>query len=326
MITPITSGEQWHALRAKHIGSSEVAALANLSPWATAYSLYQVKAGAAEQPPVSDDVKNGIDFEEAIARRYAIDNNLEFVKCNEYNECASEPMLGATLDYKFSSHEGKNIAVEIKHVRSHSWRHHGWSPDNDYMPPHIEMQLVAQLLCTGWDEGRVVAFCDGEYYSFTRSINDDRVKKIAAEILRLVGDMKRRLAERDAPDAFGAPVDLGIMGLVAPSDVEKPVIDLTADADADALLHYFMQAKDQARMADKSIDEAKAKMTQLYTRASNEPSVPAELMTQHYHLKRTVSTTPARVQTVKAATRVLFTIKERMDVPNVEPKSTLMAG
>lgn len=323
----IENEQHWHELRQKHIGASEVGALANCSPWATAYTVYHVKQGNTPAPAVSDDVENGRDFEEVIALRYAKENNLQLVKVRDYHECDNEPFLGATLDYYFESHEGKKIAAEIKFVRSPSWRHYQWDPGTDYMPPHIEMQIVAQLLATGWDEGRVVAFCDGDFYSFTRRIGDETVLKTANEILELVADMKRRLKDRDAPAAFGKSTDLQVMGLVAPVDKAKPTVDLTQDRKADEILHTLKQAQDLKYMAEQTIDTAKAQATELLQRASNEPAVSAELLTEHYRLKRSVSQTAERVQTVKAHSRVVFTVKAREDKPVMdEPVNPIAAG
>lgn len=327
MIIPIQNEEQWHALRLVHIGASEVGALANVSPWATAFSVYQVKKGNAQQPPVSDDVENGRDFEHAIAKRYAIDNQLDLIKVSEYHSCEEEPFLGATLDYYFQSDEGEPIATEIKHVRFASWVHHQWSPETDYMPPHIEMQLVAQLLATGWAEGRVVAFCDGEYYSFTRRRGEERVEKMAATILQLVRDMKDRLAKAEPPPAFGKPVELTMMGIIAPVDKTKPVIDLSHDQAADALVHHYNQATEAKSTAEKEIEMAKAKITELFMKNSNEPAVSGELKTEHYTLKRNVIDVKARTQEVKAHQQVRFTAKLREDKATIdEPSNPIMAG
>lgn len=327
MIIQIENDQHWHQLRAKHIGASEVGALANLSPWATAYTLYNVKTGLADEIMVSDDVQNGLDFEAAIATRYAIDNQLNLVKVKSYAQCDDEPFLGATLDYDFTSFENKPIIVEVKHVISASWHHHQWSPDLDYMPPHIEMQIVAQMMCTGIEEGRVVAFCDGNYYHWTRKRGEERVEKMVLSILELVRDMKRRIEERDAPDAFGKPVELSMMGLVAPVDKEKPTVDLTDDAKADALLHHYSQATEAKTIAEKEIDRCKAEMTQLFQRASNQPEVSPDLMTQHYTLRRIVIDVKERTQTVKTHQQVRFTVKVREDVPTLnEPSNPIMAG
>lgn len=331
MIIQIQNEQHWHEIRAKHIGASEVAGLANLSPYCTAYSLYHVKSANAPAPSVNEwSVSVGQAMEEAIGEFYAKENQLELTKVKEYHECDEEPFLGATLDYAFKSHEGKQIAVEIKHVTTWAWRDHGWSPEDDYMPPHIEMQLVAQLLATGWQEGRVVAFCDGEMFSFTRNRGEERVEKMAAEILRLIADMKRRIAEKDEPDTLGKSVDLEIMGIVAKVDAEKPVLDMTEDAEANNLLHELAVWQDNKRMAEHGVDEAKAKITQLYTRASNDDFVASEIVTSHYRLKRTQSEIAAQTIQKKAHVRTLFTVKKREDaLPEAmdqTAKSNIMGG
>jgi len=331
MIIKINSPQHWHDIRAKHIGASEVAGLANLSPYTTAYALYHVKAGTSPAPRVNEwSVSVGSAMESAIAEFYAKENNLDLAKVEEYHQCAAQPFLGATLDYNFTSREGKPIAIEIKHVTTWGWRDHGWSPGEDYMPPHIEMQLVAQLLATGWQEGRVVAFCDGELFAFVRTRGEDRVEKMAAEILRLVAEMKQRIAERDEPDVLGKSVELEIMGMTARVDATKPVIDMTESADANNLLHELYVWQENKRMADHGIDTAKAAITQLFSRASNDGFVAPEMVTTHYRLKRTQSAIEAMTIVRKASIMTRFTVKKRDDaMPEAidkTAKSNIMGG
>lgn len=328
MIIPIENEVHWHEIRAKHIGASEVAGLANLSPYCTAYSLYQVKAGNAPTPSVDEDATSlGNDMEPAIGARYARQNNLEMIKVSNYHTCDAESFLGATLDYYFKSYEGKNIAVEIKHVSTWAWRDHQWNPDEDYAPPMYEMQLAAQLLCTGWEEGRIVAFCDGELFTFTRKRGEERTEKLCAEILRLVADMKRRIKERDEPDAFGASVDLEVMRIAVPADDKKPVLDMTHDREANNILHELATWQENKKMAEKGVDEAKAKITQIMSRHSNDGYVAAEIVTSHYHMKRTQSEIAAMTIQRKASITTRFTVKKREDAePEAQEPDVRMAG
>ena len=276
MLIKITDAVHWHQLRAKHIGASEVAGLANLSPYITAYSLYHVKAGTSPQPSVNEhSVSVGVALEGAIAALYASQNNLDLTKVKEYHQCDALPFLGATLDYRFVSHEGKWVIVEIKHVTTWAWRDHGWSPENDYIPPHYEMQIVSQMMCTGAEEGRVVVFCDGEIYTFFRKRGDEKVEKIVAEITRLVTDMERRIKEKDIPDVFGKSVDLEVMGIAARADLNKPLLDLSHERDANNALHELYVWQENAKMAEDGIKKAKAQITLMLERHSNDGAVAA---------------------------------------------------
>lgn len=320
--------QEWHALRSKHIGASEVAALFNESPYITAWSLYQVKTGKASAPPVDETAtETGKEMEPAIAALYSKRANLMLGKVRHYYECDEQPFLGASVDYEFFSFEGKPIAVEIKHVSTHAWRAHGWAPETDYMPPHIELQLIAQMLCRGCEEGRVVAFCDGEIFTFTRRLDDERTKKLAGAIIDKVADFRDRIREGVEPDPFGTSDELTMMGLVVRPDPEKELLDLVNDREMDELLHGLKSWKDSEYTAGKEVDRHKALITAKLQRASNSELVAPGCMTQHYSLKRTVSEIPAATIQRKASTRVLFTVKERSDVPEVEePTSTIMAG
>lgn len=62
---------QWHALRAGGIGASEIAAVLGLSPWESAFSLWQRKAGRIGPAPETDEMTWGKYLEEPIAHRFA---------------------------------------------------------------------------------------------------------------------------------------------------------------------------------------------------------------------------------------------------------------
>ena len=328
MIIQIKDEAHWHQLRSKHIGASEVSGLANLSPYCTAYSLYHVKNGTAPEPGIDEDATEvGRIMEPAIAELYSRRFNLQFTKVSEYHECDAEPFLGATLDYSFTSYEGRPLAVEIKHVSSWAWRDHGWSPENDYIPPHYEMQIVAQLLATGWQEGRVVAFCDGELYHFTRRRGDKNTEKCAAEILCLVADMKQRLKDKKEPDALGASVDLEVMGFSVRPDLTKSVLDMTHSYEANNLLHDLATWQATERGAKKSIDTAKAKITQMMARASNDGKVSESIVTTHYRMNRKQSEIAEQTITRKSHIRTTYSVKERTDpMPEAIPEINVMAG
>ena len=324
----IENEQHWHALRAAHIGASEVAGLFSMSPYATAYSIYQTKIGAAPAPTVDESaVEVGRIMEAPIAELYAKRNQLDLVKNNRYAECDDQPFLGATLDYHYLGQDGFPIVAEIKHVSTWAWRDHEWSPENDFMPMQYELQVVAQLLCTGWKEARLVAFCDGELYSFTRKRGDESVEKLAAQILERVANMKNRIAHKDEPDALGEDVDLEVMGKCVKANPDKPVLDMTADKAANDALHDLSVWQDNKRAAEKGIDEAKAKVTQIFARASNDGTVATEMVTTHYRLKRTQSELAAVTIQRKASVTTRFTVKMRDDaLPEAIPDETRLAG
>lgn len=331
MIIEIRDDQHWHELRAKHIGASEISALFGHSPYLTAYTLFEMKRGKAPAPPIHDEQSSlGLGMEPAIAGLYARAQNLDVVKVREYHECDAMPLLGCSLDYKFIHPEHGFVPVEIKHVSTHAWRAHGWNNEEDYLPPHIEFQLIDQMLITKAKEGRVVAFCDGKIYHFIRRADEPRVQSMAKEIALAMLDFGRRLRENDPPDAFGdASLDLRTLGYSMPSDKEAPALDLTREPDANQIIETLIDWQAQEYMAKNEIDRCKVKLTELMRKNCNTDAIPAEAFTENFTLRRTVSDIAATTVQRKASKMVRFTVKKREDAEapvQAEETSVLMAG
>ena len=121
--TPITSEDQWHALRAANIGSSEVAALFDASPYMTRFMLYHAKAGNAPlKQPDDERVDWGQYLEPGIARGIAAEMRWNLVERKEYLSSATVAGLGCTIDRHVEDHLSGPGIVEIKNVDFVRWK------------------------------------------------------------------------------------------------------------------------------------------------------------------------------------------------------------
>jgi predicted phage-related endonuclease len=218
------SETEWHAVRARHIGSSEVSALFGVQPdYALShFALWHVKAGNIPPPVVDNDrVRFGTKLEPLIAELAAEENGWTITK-GRYHEDPLCPGLGASLDYEIDAPgpgddgcEGPGV-LECKNV---DWMVHRRSWADGEPPIHITLQLQTQLACSGRTWGCVVALVGG---------NQLLTYRFQARP-KIVADIRRRTFE------FWSAIDAG----------QEPLVD-GKDSTSDALRALFPEVTSQS--------------------------------------------------------------------------------
>lgn len=264
-ITPVThDSKEWHDIRARHIGGSEIAALFDLPPdqvpayMMRRYALWHVKSGNAPPPHVDNPrVTWGLKLEAVIAEAAAEQEGWTFDK-GGYASDETTPGLGCTLDFVIHSdpaEEGPG-ALECKAV---DWLQHKRSWTDDEPPPHILLQLQHQLAATGYTWGAVAGLVGG---------NDLRVYRYKARP-RLIADIRRRVRE------FWASIDAGLEPPVDGSDSAADVlaslypvviddsIDMRENNEFAEAAHDFWNAGEGRRAANKQYEESKNRIVHL---------------------------------------------------------------
>lgn len=138
--------QAWLSLRLQDVTSTEVSALFGLSPYLTELELYHQKKN---QEIVDFDIgergKWGSRLESSIAGGIAEDLGLEIRHMKEYIRI-EELRMGASFDYAI----GDDGILEIKNVDNLVFLNQ-WEMDDEEKnaPPHIEMQVQAQLAISG---------------------------------------------------------------------------------------------------------------------------------------------------------------------------------
>jgi predicted phage-related endonuclease len=191
---------EWHSIRARNVGSSEIGALFDLPDHQVPaymmrrFALWHVKAGNAPPPPV-DAVrpKWGLRLEQTIAEAAAEMQGWEIAKGGYVTDPAT-PGLGCTLDYVILSdpEEDGPGALEVKNI---DWLVHKRSWTDDEPPPHVLLQLMHQLAATGYSWGAVAGFVGG---------NDLRIYRYKARP-KLIAEIRRRVTEFWASIEAGTP-------------------------------------------------------------------------------------------------------------------------
>jgi YqaJ-like viral recombinase domain len=137
-------------LRRRHVGSSEAAALFNLSPHTTRLELYLRKRGELAEPALTGNerVLWGLALEAAIGEATGERMGWTVRKVRRYVVHPGVAGMGCSLDFEIVNHPRGTGVLEIKTVDRLAFR--DW-PDG--RPPiHYELQLQHQLACSrrGW--------------------------------------------------------------------------------------------------------------------------------------------------------------------------------
>lgn len=141
----------WHKWRSQGIGSSDIAAVIGASPYKTAYQLWELKTGRAEEKESSFVMQRGTELEPKIRAMYEFEFDVDMPPCE---------MVHPEYSFARVSLDGRNEAlrkiIEIKYVGvdKHEQAKSGIVPEC-YVP-----QIQWQLFVTGDQEANYVSYYD----------------------------------------------------------------------------------------------------------------------------------------------------------------------
>lgn len=269
----------WHAARAKVVGASEVGALFGVSPHTSHWALWQIKAGRVPPPDLSGDerVTWGLRLEAAIADAVAETKGWE-VRPGGHRTSEGSPGLGCTLDREALDRARGLGCLELKTVdwlvRKRTW---GAEP-----PPHILLQLQAQLAVTRYRWGAVAALVGGNEL---RIWEYEARPKVIAEIEKRVRAFWVSIRENKPPAVDGSPSTADTLAALYP-DASAPPIDLRADNELPEACAGFLRAREARQAAEREerqysnlirakVGDAEAAMVNGYTvRATAVAAIP----------------------------------------------------
>lgn len=168
--------QAWLALRRQDITSTDAPALFGLSPYQTKFELWHTKRDKAEQAfDPNDRMLWGTRLQDAIAAGIAEDQGLVIRPMKEYMRLDGIG-IGASFDFAIEGatesspfyatwrEHGPGV-LEIKNVDWLAFRN-GWVIDDDMIeaPPHIEIQVQHQQLCSGRNWSILGALVGGNRY------------------------------------------------------------------------------------------------------------------------------------------------------------------
>lgn len=151
----ITTHEEWLKVRLKGIGASEASAIIGLNPYMSNVDLWEIKTGRKASPDISskEHVQYGHAAEGPLRELFALDYpKYEVTYGGQFDIVRNEkyPFIFATLDGRLKEkatgrlgvYEGKTTEI-LKSMSYEKWK--------DQVPDNYYVQLLHQLLATGWD-------------------------------------------------------------------------------------------------------------------------------------------------------------------------------
>lgn len=144
--------ESWLAGRGQGIGASEAAAILGVSPWMNSMKLWRLKTGLEERQDLSRNtaVQQGNRLEGALRGMYQALYPEYQVEYHPFDTLAQQdkPWLFATLDGELIRQDKERGILEIKTATPNSAA--VWEKWRDAVPEHYYIQILHQLLATGY--------------------------------------------------------------------------------------------------------------------------------------------------------------------------------
>jgi len=206
---------EWHELRRLGIGASDVAAICGMSSFASALDIWETKTGLREPTPDTAMLEWGRRLEPVVADAFAERTGIAVRRRSREVRWRDWPVLFAHLDR--STPEGP---LECKTAMSTR----GWGEDGSAdVPPHVGLQVQAQLLCADRPRGFVAAligYRDFRVYEITR---DDEV--LSDSIVPLLRDFWDHVETNTPPEPDGSESYSAFLRRLHPRDerAERPV-------------------------------------------------------------------------------------------------------
>jgi putative phage-type endonuclease len=204
----------WHERRREGIGSSDIAGILGISPWATPYSVWADKvAGAGPDSNGSERMRWGSLLEGEVIAEAARRLGVTVTGRQVYAAHPEHPWARAELDAEWADADGVAGALEAK-TSGERWR---------AVPVHYEAQVQWQLEIRDMDAGWVACLHSGQHLTLWRVARD---RAIGAGLL----EVAERFWTRHVLAWTPPPIDGAAVTGEAIGRVNAAVPELAADA------------------------------------------------------------------------------------------------
>ena len=166
----LNTEEAWKVARQNRgIGASEAAAIVGFSPWMAARDLWEIKCGMKKREDLSNNplIEQGHRMEGAIRELYKAYHPEYTVKYRQYDLLYQNerPWIFATLDGEVTDENGRHGILECKTSTPQSKA--DWDKWDCQIPRPYMIQILHQLLATGWDFVDLIACLINKEGDFT---------------------------------------------------------------------------------------------------------------------------------------------------------------
>lgn len=257
-VVPVKDEAQWHELRRKHVGGSEVAALFGLSPYQTRFDIWHIKAGNISGAQLdAERIEAGNFMEPAIASWAAKRWGVDLRKFSGYVIHPTVEGMGCTPDYISTD---ATLIVQVKNVDGMEfYKNEQWDCVGEVLtkaPMHILLQCQHEMACTGIAKGWLVVCVGGN--RLLRMEIEPRPKtaeKLETEVKAFWDSV--HLGAEPKPD-FQADADT--IAALNPHCVEGKSIDLSTNNRAHEVAANWLCGKKMEAEGSAMKDEAQAEL------------------------------------------------------------------
>lgn len=247
--------EEWHSIRARHIGSSECAALFGYSRWATAFTLWHAKrSGEVILTPDNDRMAAGRWLEPVIAQWAAATKGWAVEKCGVYLTHPTIEGMGASLDYYIHDPVRGPGILECKNVDWLQWKEH-WTETR--IPRDIAVQVQHQYACTGFAHGAVACLVGGNDLRIYPTAPD--ADSIAAIEMR-VSEFWASIRAGKEPQPVGVPAEADFLRRLYPAVEEGEPIAANDDFELAETARLMRWAAEQRLVHERTQEACRVKL------------------------------------------------------------------
>lgn len=252
-----SSHEEWLALRARDITSTEISALFGLSPYLGKLELWhRKKNNEIVKIEPSERMKWGTRLESSIALGAAEEHGWVATPRKSYTRI---PVLriGSSFDFEARCPQRGIGLLEVKNVDSGAFARH-WIEHADgsmEAPDHIELQLQHQLLVADLEWGAIVALVGG---NTLRTIVRQRDQQVSATIKAMVHQFWTSIEANEPPAAdYAKDAEFIIKNLRANAD---DGVVVAADPSLESLFSRYLNVQEAIDTAETTKEAIKAEI------------------------------------------------------------------
>lgn len=241
----------WHERRRSVIGASDAAAVAGLSPWATALGVWVDKVKPPTANEMTEAQATGLAQEPAIAKLYQRRTGIPLAEPAESIIVhAKHPFMGASID-RLRPDRG---IVELKNVNGRMANL--WGDDGtDQIPDHVGLQVAHQMACADTDRAEVAALiggCELRVYPIPRN------ESLIARLIEIEAAFWDHVLTRTAPPPdWNHPTTAALIAAMYPPQEGEEV---TLDDAALALVEQFDEWGEEEKKAKAQRAAVKARL------------------------------------------------------------------
>ena len=259
----IDDRDEWLRRRTEVVTSTEVSALFGLNPYETHYALWHRKqSGDLGEIKQTERMTWGLRLEEAIAKGVGEERGTKVRKIRHFYWLDPD-RLGASYDYELV---GEATILEIKKVDSLIYRNH-WIEADDHSiqdaPPHIELQVQAQMLCMGRQKALIAALVGGNTLRLgLREADPETQRALLAKVHEFWASI-----EANQPPPPNYSIDSKTIIAMLRASTAGKFVDLSDDEPFSVMARQYSALGKQATAINTERDALKAQLLERMTDA-----------------------------------------------------------